>query len=122
MDIQTYKLGLEKELVRITEDLSAIAVHNEITNDWEAKPSLSNESSDPNLTADGAEDGIERQGEVAALETRFRNIQGALDKMEDGTYGTCEICSDIIEENRLIANPAARTCIAHRDQASKLPL
>jgi RNA polymerase-binding transcription factor DksA len=122
MDIQTYKNGLEKELDVITDELTGIAQYNDSTADWEAKPAASNETSDPNMTADNAEDSVERQGTVASLETRFRNLKRALQKIEGGTFGTCEICSDIIEEERLIANPAARTCIAHREQESELPL
>ena len=30
-----------------------------------------------------------------------------------GTYGTCEVSGEQIEEDRLEADPAARTCKAH---------
>jgi RNA polymerase-binding transcription factor DksA len=122
MEINTYKLRLQDELQKLHAELSTIASHNETTGDWEAKPEAPAETSDENMAADAAEDGIERQGAVAALETRYRNIKRALTKIEDGTFATCELCSDIIEEDRLMANAAARTCIADRDREAELPL
>ncbi len=122
METDTYKQRLEEDLAQIKADLLGIASYNEATGDWEAKAGSPAESADENLTADAAEDGIERQGEVAALETRFRNISRALKKIENGTYGVCEISGTPIEAERLDANPAARTCIADRERETELPL
>ena len=47
------------------------------------------------------------------LVKRQRDIKAALEKMDKGTYGTCEVCDEPILKKRLEANPAARTCIAH---------
>ena len=56
------------------------------------------------------------------LETRFRNIKRALDKIEAGTFGICEISGNQIEPERLAANPAARTDISHIDKEDTLPI
>lgn len=57
------------------------------------------------------------QGENLALAAQLRDqlddIERALSKLEDGTYGICEICGDPISEARLEAIPAARFCIQH---------
>ncbi len=37
-------------------------------------------------------------------------IDAALARIADGTYGTCEICGQPIEAERLAAMPEARTC------------
>ncbi|MEY4747304.1 MAG: hypothetical protein RLZZ416_353, partial [Candidatus Parcubacteria bacterium] len=50
---------------------------------------------------------------VAELEQRHKQIESALGRLDDGTYGLCEKCGDAIPFDRLEANPAARTCIAH---------
>lgn len=39
------------------------------------------------------------------------DIERALLKLDDGTYGVCERCGERIDEARLDARPAARTCI-----------
>lgn len=48
------------------------------------------------------------------LEERWSNIVAALKRIEKGTYGKCEVGGDPIPEDRLRANPAARTCINHQ--------
>ena len=56
------------------------------------------------------------RGEVDALVGSLRDtlsdIDEALTKLDDGTYGICENCSRPIGEPRLEAMPAARLCIA----------
>jgi DnaK suppressor protein len=39
-------------------------------------------------------------------------IREALERIEDGTYGLCEICGGPISEKRLIARPVTTMCIA----------
>ena len=56
------------------------------------------------------------RGEVEALAGTLRDtleeIDGALRKLEAGTYGRCESCNGPIAEARLEAMPAARFCIS----------
>ena len=55
------------------------------------------------------------RGEVEALGgtllDTLREIEDALHKFDDGTYGLCESCGNQIAEARLEAMPAARLCI-----------
>ena len=44
-------------------------------------------------------------------ETVLREIDAALQRIEDGTYGVCERCGKPIEEERLEAIPWTRLCI-----------
>ncbi len=44
------------------------------------------------------------------LETELRDVEHALHRLEDGSYGTCEICGGAISEARLEASPATRLC------------
>jgi DnaK suppressor protein len=41
----------------------------------------------------------------------LKDIDNALDKIENGSYGICEECDEKISEKRLEANPVARYCI-----------
>jgi len=56
------------------------------------------------------------RGEVQALAGTLRetlqDIDAALGKIEQGTYGLCESCGRPIADARLEAMPAARLCIA----------
>ena len=41
----------------------------------------------------------------------LREVEAALDRIEQGSYGTCETCDGPIGEERLLANPAAFRCL-----------
>lgn len=57
------------------------------------------------------------QGENKSLAGQLRNelgeVERALGKLDDGTYGKCETCGQAISPARLEAKPAARYCIEH---------
>jgi RNA polymerase-binding transcription factor DksA len=48
---------------------------------------------------------------VGTLQETLTDIDAALAKFEQGTYGQCESCGGPIGEARLEAMPAARLCI-----------
>jgi DnaK suppressor protein len=64
--------------------------------------------------ADSSQVTAER-GELEALagtlSETLEEIESALTKLDDGTYGRCEECGGAIAEARLEAMPAARLCI-----------
>ena len=64
--------------------------------------------------ADSSQVTAER-GENEALVNELRNalieVERALAKVEEGTYGICEKCGNQIAPARLEAKPAVRTCI-----------
>jgi len=117
-NIQTHKAHLEEMLASITEELKTVGIHDpKNPSDWLAVPEAfdANEP-DLNSAADTVEEWNERAGLVATLEPRYNNIVRALEKIESGTFGTCEVCEGAIEEKRLAVNPAARTCMAHIEE------
>ena len=122
-DIQKYKSALETELDTLINDLERIAFYNKETGDWIAKPEGADVAdADENVAADVVEDWNTKRATLVQLETRFNNIKRALKKIEEGTYGVCEISGEPIETDRLDANPAARTCKQHLNDESTLPL
>ncbi|MGP5209275.1 MULTISPECIES: TraR/DksA C4-type zinc finger protein [Psychrobacter] len=40
-------------------------------------------------------------------------VENALSRIENGTYGECEVCGEPIEEQRLEALPYATLCMEH---------
>ena len=66
--------------------------------------------------ADSAQVAAER-GENRVLYDQLRreldDIEHALARMDDGSYGTCEVCGNPISEARLEMLPATRFCIDH---------
>jgi len=43
----------------------------------------------------------------------LREVDTALQRMDDGTYGICDVCHEPVESERLIADPLTRLCIDH---------
>ena len=65
--------------------------------------------------ADSSQVTAER-GEAERLATELREaldeVEAAIERVEAGTYGLCEVCGKPIGAARLEAMPAARLCIA----------
>lgn len=124
VDTEQYKNRLEIMLAELTEELQTLGIHNpEVPEDWQAIPAdVETAEADPNVGADRVEDWEERRATLAELETRYNNLRLALKKIEDGTFGVCELGGEEIEADRLDANPAARTCKAHINNEADLPL
>ncbi len=59
-------------------------------------------------------------GELEDIEIEIlREIDKALDRMKEGSYGYCEVCGKPIEEERLKAVPWTTLCIEHAEEAEK---
>lgn len=113
--IEHFKEKLQEELKNLETELKTVGQTNSThPGDWEPIPeTLDIDKSDRNEVADdivGFENNI---GILNSLETRYNEIKDALQKIDDGKYAICEIGGEEIEEDRLGANPAAKTCKAH---------
>ena len=54
--------------------------------------------------------------EVSRDAGELREVEGALTRMADGTYGDCVDCGKVIPYARLEANPSAARCIACQER------
>jgi RNA polymerase-binding transcription factor DksA len=71
-------------------------------------------------SADVASETFEREKDFSILEqveAELADVDRALRRLDDGTYGTCEACGQPISDERLEAMPAARFCIVHQAEA-----
>lgn len=69
--------------------------------------------------ADVGSEVFERQKDIAIVEgfeSELEEIEAALARIDDGSYGTCETCGKAIPKERLEVKPAARFCV--EDQAA----
>ena len=48
---------------------------------------------------------------LADARKHLADLDSALERIEAGEYGRCEVCGEPIAAERLLARPAARTCI-----------
>lgn len=112
-DTTALKNRLLEEKTQLEAELASIGrVNPDNPADWEAVPQ-EGETADINVQADQIEEYEGNTAVLKQLETRHNDVLSALKKIEEGTYGACEICGAPIEEERLNALPEARTCMAH---------
>lgn len=115
MNTEHFKERLLGEKKRLETELSTVA-SKDAEGKWEAKETAMDTlppMADANEAADKIEEYEENKGIDKTLSARLGDVKDALARIEAGTYGRCEVCSAQIEEDRLEANPAARTCKAH---------
>jgi len=123
MNTEEFKTRLEEEKKKLTDELSSFAIEKKGGGNWDAV-----REEDPGTTgssdevADQLEDMSERKSAEVTLEHQLAKVNLALKKIENGKFGICEISGEPIEEDRLEANPTARTCKEHMDEEDNLLL
>jgi len=54
--------------------------------------------------------------------TKLRDIETALEMMDNNTYGVCNECGEPIPVRRLLAWPTARYCVPCKEKIERVPL
>jgi DnaK suppressor protein len=111
IDTRTFRAHLEEERARLTNAFEFLEREN--------PGSLEDElgeiaAGNDNHLGDLASATYDRELDVSleeGVQQTLGEITVALEKIDDGTYGTCEICGKPIGEQRLGAIPWARFCI-----------
>lgn len=116
MDQAQARDQLQDELTRLT-GLRDDFLESGLTSQSEEE-SLSELSSADQHQADVGTETFNRERDLSIYErvqAELADVEHALHRLEEGTYGTCEACGRPIDEDRLEAMPAARLCL--EDQA-----
>jgi RNA polymerase-binding transcription factor DksA len=72
--------------------------------------------------ADVGTETFDRERDLSILdqvEGELADVERALQRLDEGTYGLCEACGKPIEDERLEALPAARFCVEHQAAAER---
>jgi DnaK suppressor protein len=104
MGIDHRRVELEARLARITEEFAELT----------APPEAGVNLSFGKRVGDGTTEAVERIASTAAarsLATTLAQIERALVKIDEDTYGICDECGGPISEERLDARPATACCV-----------
>lgn len=115
MDTTAARERLEQEMERIRALIANMAEDKE--GDQNGSDELATVDQHP---ADAGSETFEREKDMAILnnlEEQVSEIEKALARVDEGTYGTCEACGKPIGDERLEVVPTARYCV--EDQGAR---
>lgn len=109
--IENLKEKLVKEKHELEKELESFATEDKnIKYNWDARyPNRENGNMEEE--ADETQEYDNLLSLEHSLESKLKDVNLALEKIEKGTYGKCEKCNKEIEEERLMAYPEARLCM-----------
>ena len=110
-EMKEYKDRLLALRARMTGDVNQLRENSLKKSRTEANGDL---SSMPIHMADIGSDNFEQEFTLSLMENEgaaLEKIEASLERIDEGTYGTCEDCGQPIDPLRLEAKPAARYCM-----------
>ena len=118
-DLDRFKKVLLESRKKIVGDLSHLEKDSLNLSQRDASGDLSGYSLH---MADMATDNFDREfnlGLASSEQQILNQIDEALRRIEEGTYGTCEICEKPISQKRLVAVPYTKFCIKCQSEEEK---
>jgi RNA polymerase-binding transcription factor DksA len=120
MESEQFRQHLEEERQRLTQ-IRTDFDEEHLTTESEAD-SLAELSSNAQHQADIGTETFNRERDLTILEhidAELADVEHALQRLEEGTYGSCEACGRPIGDERLEALPAARFCLDDQTVAER---
>jgi RNA polymerase-binding protein DksA len=120
VDLEEAKKNLEEERRRLSG--ARADLEPEVEQEPAGGEAGSELSSVDQHPAEQATETFEREKDLSILEStdeQLRDIERAFARIEDETYGSCEVCGRPIGDERLRAKPSARLCIDHQREAER---
>lgn len=108
--IKNMQTRLQEERDRLTDELAQFASQNpKNSQDYNADfPNMGDKEDENAEEVDTYSTNLTLE---RTLESSLRDVEDALNRIENGSYGICKYCSKEINEKRLIARPASSSCI-----------
>lgn len=104
------KSSLEAERQRLSSELSEFA-KPDVSDADNYKSDFPKYGDDEDENAAEVADYSDRLSLEHVLEKQLRDVNKALSRIDDGTYGTCQHCGKPIEEQRLLVRPTSSSCV-----------
>ncbi len=122
--IDELKTVLEKERDLLVGELKTIATPDpNLKDNWDVKhfewsedQITSEEALESDESVNESDEDMKNKALSDHLELRLKEVNDALKRVGDGTYGICRVCKNPIPIERLRANPAAETDIEHKKE------
>jgi DnaK suppressor protein len=107
--IQEMEATLHKEETRLRDEITELKEEDpKNSSNSMTSASLGDDETDAAAEATAHED---QKILEESLEAQLRDVEGALERISKGTYGTCKYCDKEIAEARLRARPESSSCV-----------
>ena len=104
--LEDMKKHLEGEKVKVSAQVADLAAQDPF-----ADTSRLNDNAATDTEASEEVDHERFQAMILELNKRLKDIEGALERIKNGTYGLCVMCNQLIDTERLAAMPTATLCM-----------
>ena len=115
--LKVFRNSIEKRMKEIATDMDDL--HDGILDNSNNGGNLSQESVFSVHMADAGTDSFEQEKNYNLMSREsdyYKNLEIALERIDDGTFGMCNICDDLIPEERMIEVPNATKCVKCKEK------
>ena len=115
--LKVFKESIEKRMEEIATDMDDL--HDGILDNSNDGGNLSQESVFSVHMADAGTDSFEQEKNYNLMSREsdyYKNLEIALERIDDGTFGMCNFCDDLIPEERMIEVPNATKCVKCKEK------
>ena len=115
--LKQFRISIEKRMEEIAEDMGDI--HDGILDNSNNSERLSQESVFSVHMADAGTDSFEQEKNYILMGREsdyYKNLEIALDRIDDGIFGICKICTELIPEERMLEVPNATKCVGCKEK------
>ena len=115
--LKQFRKSIEKRMDEIAEDMGDI--HDGILDNGNDSEGSSQESVFSVHMADAGTDSFEQEKNYILMGREsdyYKNLELALDRIDDGIFGICKICAELIPEERMLEVPNATKCVGCKEK------
>jgi len=115
--LKVFRNSIEKRMKEIATDMDDI--QDGILDKSSPGGGLSQESVYSVHMADAGTDSFEQEKNYNLMSREsdyYKNLEIALERIDDGTFGMCNICEDLIPEERMMEVPNATKCVKCKEK------
>ena len=115
--LKQFRASIEKRMEEIAEDMDDI--HDGILDNGNDSEGSSQDSVFSVHMADAGTDSFEKEKNYILMGREsdyYKNLEVALDRVDDGIFGICKICEELIPEERMMEVPNATKCVGCKEK------
>ena len=115
--LQQFRISIEKKMEEVAEDMGDI--HDGILDNGNESEGSSQDSVYSVHMADAGTDSFEQEKNYILMGREsdyYKKLEVALDRIDDGIFGVCNICAELIPEERMLEVPNATKCVGCKEK------